>query len=133
MANGLITLNWYGRKSRWTKGLRNLFQKNQKRGRRFVTIRLGHKWAKKLMRKLGFTVNISIGDDPNKTEVIGQACVVSVWHGFVRDLVYDPHVLKNNIGAKNWDQALDDIAEAYGLDKGVAGSMTLTVIELKTI
>jgi len=125
-----IVLNWYDN-SKFTEGLREIFKKKGQQPT-FITMRLGEKWAKKLIAvpaPIGYVVHISISNDPDNPNVIGQAMIESVRLGSVESFVRDRAILEKNIGAKTWRRALKDIAKAYGIPK-VSLGMTLTVIEL---
>lgn len=109
-------LNWYGRNSKWTRGLRSLFQSARRGHRRlFTTVRLGSKWANYLSP--GNIVAISISDDPKKNDIIGYAEVWTVMKGAMGLL--DDELLELNIGAKDWKRARKDMSKVYGeeLDK----------------
>ena len=129
-----ITLNWYDNGA-FTEGLREIFKKKRKT-RTFITMRLGDKWARRLIgassSPIGNVINISISNDPEKPNVIGQAMVASVRVGYVERMTTDRAILAKNIGAKTWRHALKDMANAYDIPK-VSPNMILTVMELLPI
>ena len=109
----MVVLNWYGKNSKWVRGLKKLLRKAKSEGgcTSFVTLRLGPKWANKL--NPGQKVVISISDDPAKPEVIGTAEVGTVRKDFLGGV--SKKEWEQNIGANNrWD-AQRDMEKVYGV------------------
>lgn len=117
-------LNWYGKDRKMVRGLRALFK--DKTRPTFATIRLGLKWAGRL--KPGDDVQVSISDNPKRPKVIGSATVISVEKTTFSAIHYD--TLKENIGARTFSQALDDMISVYGEKKVKNSRFRVSVIRL---
>ena len=118
-------LNWYAKESRLTTSLVDQLNEGHKA---FSTIRRGNKWADRL--NPDETVAISISDDPNFPNVVGYAIVLRVIKTNIS--ILSEENLRNNIGAKNKHQVVEDMRAAYQ-DNMINEYSLISVIELLPI